>query len=672
MEAKLAASQLAFLPARPQFSARWSVVAVVALILIPALALAGWLAIWLAQSERRQLEKNADNQAREVLAAIDREIISIQNLLMSLAGSPFLQSERIKEFYDQASELTEKISLNVVLRDLEADYQVFNTEFPWGKSPQGARAAPRNFADQAALSAGKPYVSDVFYAQRVGHYLVAIVMPVFLDGKLRYTVASGVSLSRFANTLQALDIRADQLVTVIDRNGAIITRSDRHQEFAGSQVKTGFPITTREVGRSVNRDGIAFHWFNRQSGLTGWYVSVGISDALLEAPSRRAGLTFAAAGSLLLALGIALSYRWGGHIARSAGALGIEREPTREEFEVLFDASPNGVMVANGDGTIMLVNKRLEAKFGYRRGELVGLPVEVLMPDRYRVVHAHHRSGFSLHPDARPMGADRELYGRRKDGSEFPVEIALNPIATSAGGLVMATIIDISVRKLSQSRLATALQERDELRRRYMQAQETERLRLAHELHDQTGQTLTAVLLELKGIESLADEAGRDRLRSLRKQMEAMGETLHRVAWELRPLSIDEIGLASALSNYLSEWRLRCEVAADLYCTDGCLEGLSEEIRTTIYRIVQEALTNIAKHAKNVTQVSAVIDRSQSTLRLTIDDDGCGFDVKGHEGISTGLGLAGMRERLSLIGGELQVESEIGVGTTIFARIPLR
>lgn len=668
---ELRASRLLREHTRIRLSARWSVVAIVALILIPTLALMGWLAMWLARSERLQLEKSAVNQTREVGAAIEREIVNTQNLLTSLASSPFLKSARMKDFYDQAADLTQKIGVNVVLRDLEAGNEIFNTAFPWEKSPKGAPTASTNPTDVEALQAGGRYVSDIFFAQRTDEFLIAVVVPVFLDGKLSYTVASEVPLTRFADIVQSLDIHPDHLVTVIDRSGIIVTRSDRHSEFAGTLIRTALPIGTQMIGRSVNREGIPFHWFNRQSAVTGWYISVGIPDAVFEAPSRRAGLTFAVAGGLLLAFAIGLSYRWGGHLALSAGALGIEREPTREEFEVLFEAAPNGVLVAGRDGTIMLVNKRLVQKFGYRKGELIGQSIEVLIPDRYRGCHPLHRSDFSQQPIARPMGAGRELYGKRKDNSEFPVEIALNPIMTSAGGLVMATIVDISARKLSQDKLSAALRERDELRRRYTQAQESERLRLAHELHDQTGQTLTAVLLELKGVESRAAESERERLRALRKQMEVMGETLHRVAWELRPLSIDEVGLASALSNYLSEWSLRYGITSDFYCRERSLDDLSDEVRTTIYRVVQEALTNIAKHAADATEVSIVVERTEGILRVTIDDNGCGFQPSMHDKSGMRLGIAGMRERLCLIGGELEVESVIDAGTTIFARIPV-
>jgi signal transduction histidine kinase len=144
------------------------------------------------------------------------------------------------------------------------------------------------------------------------------------------------------------------------------------------------------------------------------------------------------------------------------------------------------------------------------------------------------------------------------------------------------------------------------------------------------------------------------------------------VAWELRPASIDELGLASALANYISEWSTQYNVAADFHCADLKLDELSDELRTTIYRVVQEALTNVAKHAEKSSMVSVVVERIGASLRVLVEDDGCCFqNFSASERIGS-LGLLGMCERLSLIGGELEIETSSGSGTTIFARIPLQ
>lgn len=161
--------------------------------------------------------------------------------------------------------------------------------------------------------------------------------------------------------------------------------------------------------------------------------------------------------------------------------------------------------------------------------------------------------------------------------------------------------------------------------------------------------------------------------------MEELGKTLHRIAWELRPPAIDELGLRKALASYIADWGERCGTEVDFHCDDPNLDEVPNEIGTTVYRIVQEGLTNILKHARAPSDVSVVIRRVGATLQVIIEDNGCGFDVGAMDLGATaakpggygGLGLDGMRGRLILIGGTLEVESAVGAGTTIFARIAL-
>ncbi|HEX4042177.1 MAG TPA: MASE1 domain-containing protein [Xanthobacteraceae bacterium] len=212
------------------------------------------------------------------------------------------------------------------------------------------------------------------------------------------------------------------------------------------------------------------------------------------------------------------------------------------------------------------------------------------------------------------------------------------------------------------------------LRRHLSMAEENERLRLSHELHDQAGQSLIAAILELNEIDALTSGAARARLQVVRKRMEEMGKTLHRIAWELRPPSIDELGLRKALASYVGEWSEQCGTEVDFHCDDPRLDEVADEISTAIYRVVQEGLTNIVKHARRPADVSVIVRRSDATLQVIVEDNGCGFDAateRSKTGKRRGLGLDGMRERLSLIGGALEVESAIGAGTTLFARIVL-
>lgn len=210
------------------------------------------------------------------------------------------------------------------------------------------------------------------------------------------------------------------------------------------------------------------------------------------------------------------------------------------------------------------------------------------------------------------------------------------------------------------------------LRRHLSMAEEKERLRLSHELHDQAGQSVVAAILQLNEIDSLASGPVHERLHLVRKKMEEMGKTLHRIAWELRPPSIDELGLRKALASYIADWSERCGIEVDFHCDEPKLEEVPDDVSTAVYRVVQEGLTNIVKHAQRPSNVSVVIRRPDTTLQVIIEDNGCGFDPgaqNGKSGSQRGLGFEGMRERLALVGGTLEVESAPGAGTTIFARI---
>src|SRR5438128_5068934 len=137
-----------------------------------------------------------------------------------------------------------------------------------------------------------------------------------------------------------------------------------------------------------------------------------------------------------------------------------ERKRAEEKFRLATEASPSGILLVNDQGRIVLVNSQIEKLFGYRREELVGKTVDILVPERFASQHPAHRAEFFSGPTARAMGAGRDLFAQRKDGSEFPVEIGLNPIQTADGILVLAAVVDISARKLAE---AEALQRREEL-----------------------------------------------------------------------------------------------------------------------------------------------------------------------------------------------------------------
>jgi PAS domain S-box-containing protein len=215
--------------------------------------------------------------------------------------------------------------------------------------------------------------------------------------------------------------------------------------------------------------------------------------------------------------------------------------------------------------------------------------------------------------------------------------------------------------------------QRRELLRRLATAEEDERRRISRELHDEMGQYLTALILDLKllGGDIPADSPARARLERLQQVTNQIGQEVHRLAVVLRPTALDDLGLPKTLRNHVEEWSARTGMRADFHAS-GLDARLPIDVETTLYRITQEALTNVAKHAE-AGRVSVILEARDGEVTLIVEDDGHGFDAESvleRPGDVPQLGLLGMRERVAALGGTLTIESGPGGPTTLFARIP--
>jgi signal transduction histidine kinase len=203
---------------------------------------------------------------------------------------------------------------------------------------------------------------------------------------------------------------------------------------------------------------------------------------------------------------------------------------------------------------------------------------------------------------------------------------------------------------------------------RVVGAQELERRRLARELHDETGQALTSILLALSHIEEAPDEEHlRGAVGEVRELVRSTLRDVRRLAVELRPRALDDFGLVAALERLLDGFGEQTGIAVEF--EPGLPEErLPPEVETALYRIVQESLTNVVKHAR-ARRVSVVLARKPDSVSVIVEDDGVGFEPGRTS--DDGLGLLGMRERVALLGGRLTIESRPGAGTTFVAEVPL-
>lgn len=327
-------------------------------------------------------------------------------------------------------------------------------------------------------------------------------------------------------------------------------------------------------------------------------------------------------------------------------------------YRTVFESAPDGIVIVDEAGVILDANPRMESLFGYAKAELIGRPVEALIPASARDVHRRLRGRFSEAPRVRPMGEGLELEGQRRDGSRFPVEISLSPLPTASGACVVCAVRDVTARRRLRNFSTGTLR-----------AAENERLLLAQELHDDTAQELSALLLKLKLARASTDPETMDRhLDELREAIQSCADGVRRIARGLRPPVIDDVGVVAAIETHARTVARAAELRVDVEAER--LGGLlGSEAKLVLYRIVQEALSNAVRHA-GPAAVTIQICRRNGRVVAVVADDGSGFRPE-QLASGQGLGLTGMAERASSVGGRVHIDSEPGRGTRVVIEIPI-
>ncbi|HEX5273169.1 MAG TPA: PAS domain S-box protein, partial [Gemmataceae bacterium] len=386
---------------------------------------------------------------------------------------------------------------------------------------------------------------------------------------------------------------------------------------------------------------------------------------------------------------------------RRQAAHALEVSETR--YRRLFETAQDGILILDAlTRRILDANPFLAEMLGYSLAELIGK--ELWEIGLFRDIEANKVAFRQLQAEGYIRYDDLPLL--TKDGRHIDVEFVSNVYPVDGRQVIQCNIRDVTARKRAEEalreahdQLARRVEERTaeltrtngaltaeaeahrqseaarrELLRRLADAQEEERHRIARELHDQMGQHLAALGLGLKALKDGEPDPSGDhgRLQQLQELTDLIGKEVHDLALKLRPTALDDLGLPTALENYLEDWSARAGVEVDFQSAGQEAGRLPPAVETALYRAVQEALTNVLKHAR-ARHVSVVLRRTTDQALAVVEDDGCGFDPDAVTGAAAGrLGLLGMRERLGLVGGTLTVESTPGAGTTVIARVPLR
>jgi PAS domain S-box-containing protein len=341
-------------------------------------------------------------------------------------------------------------------------------------------------------------------------------------------------------------------------------------------------------------------------------------------------------------------------------------------FRSVFESATDAIVLADPEGRIISWNRAARAIFGYLEDEVLGRPLTILMPPRYRGRHEAGMIRVREGGASRVVGRTLEMYGLRKDGAEFPIELAIGTWDTERGHFFSGVIRDITRRKEDEERLRRSNDQLRELSTRIEAVQEVERTSIARKLHDELGQALTAIRLDVAWIERRLQEKRLDREACLAR-IGRMGDTIEttiagirRISAELRPGVLDELGLTPALDWQAREFTDRTGIACRFCSTLG--EPVPPDVATAMFRIVQECLTNVARHA-GARGVEVKLAGTDGAFVLVVSDDGRGIEETEIASVHS-LGILGMLERCRALGGELSVEGRAGKGTVVTVRIP--
>ncbi len=340
-------------------------------------------------------------------------------------------------------------------------------------------------------------------------------------------------------------------------------------------------------------------------------------------------------------------------------------EAAEHKFRGLLEAAPDAMVVTDRACKIVLVNTQAERLFGYQREELLGRDMGLLVPERFRDEYYGNLMKLCADSRIRSSEAKQELSCSRKAGTEFPVEASLSPIETEEGILVTSAIRDVTERKRAEEALAN-------VSGRLIAAQEQERTRIARDLHDDIGQRLALLTIELEQIQQGAPEMAvdvRSRMAEMRKQSAEIATDIQSLSHELHSSRLEYLGIAAAMRGFCEEFSAQQKVEID-FDTDTLPNPLSREVSLSLFRVLQEAVHNAAKHS-GTSKMKVRLWVTPDEIRLTVSDSGVGFDRDKAANESRGLGLISMEERLKLLNGALSIESKPRHGTTIHARVPI-
>ena len=338
----------------------------------------------------------------------------------------------------------------------------------------------------------------------------------------------------------------------------------------------------------------------------------------------------------------------------------------------ILDSAMDAIITVDEHQLVVLFNGAAERIFGCPRADAIGAPLEKFIPARFRGEHANHVRQFgSTSTTTRRMGAQRIVTGLRSNGEEFPIDASISQISEGDAKFYTVILRDVTERVNAVNALSRSQQELRELAAAASSVREQEKSRIARELHDELGQSLTALKMDMNWMAERIPAGQADfsaKLAAMQAMLDGTVAATRRISADLRPLMLDDLGLLPAVEWLAQTFTERTGIDCDLNLTSAELE-LEEPYATALFRILQESLTNVARHAR-ASRVDVTMGRAGGMVTLTIQDNGQGFSTQDPRKPNS-YGLMGLRERAYLLNGRTEIDSAPGKGTRVQVQIPL-
>jgi len=348
-------------------------------------------------------------------------------------------------------------------------------------------------------------------------------------------------------------------------------------------------------------------------------------------------------------------------------------DAAQARLAAIVDSAMDAVITVDEEQKIVLFNRAAERLFRCERAQALGASLDRFIPERFRGAHRGHVARFgATGVTSRKMGDVTTLWALRADGDEFPIEASISQAAEDGKTLYTVILRDITLRKQAEDALHASREELRELSARVLEAREEEKTLIARELHDELGQLLTALKMDLAWLRehAAADGGLAGKLGDMGALLDQTVSTTRRISADLRPLMLDDLGLADAASWLVDEFAKRSGVGCDMKVVGAeHLADAPKPVATAVYRALQESLTNVARHS-GAKSAWIVLAADAGGIDVEVEDDGRGIapqDVTK----SRSLGLKGMRERITYLGGSFEVARAPRGGTRLRLRVPL-